>query len=289
MQLDLFSHSRDVMLRNDVVAALRERDCSAVRRAYAALAAEYPGDRVLAPARILLDRLATTPEPFADHAAAQQAVRRAESETFAAAVAVFGSEQAGPWMQPVWQTLAVAVARLSYRADAPEAYSAHMLIRAARWAEAASALERIESWRRIPQPLAWMAEVQFRLRGLDVAWPLLAELAWRDPVRFAALAERLAAPALVRLLRDYEREFSAAGEGGYAWFPAWALIAEPRLDGVLRAAETPERTPPEQACRTVVELLSLERQGRHRDIVEQRRRLRLLHADLFAYYMQTRS
>jgi hypothetical protein len=289
MQLDLFSDSRDVMLRNDVVAALRERDCSAGGRAHAALAVEYPDDRMLAPARILLDCLATTPDPFADHAEALQAVRRAESETFAAAVAVFGSEQAGPWMQPVWHTLAVAVAHLSYRADAPEAYSAHMLIRAGRWAEAASALERIESWRRIPQPLAWMAEVQFRLHGLDVAWPLLAELAWRDPARFAALAEQLPAPALVRLLRDYGREFSAAGEGGYAWFPAWALIAEPRLDGVLRTAQTPERTIPEQACRTVVELLSLERQGRHRDIVEQRRRLRMLHAELFAYYMQTRS
>ena len=31
MQLDIFSHSRDVMLRNDVVAALERRDASQIK------------------------------------------------------------------------------------------------------------------------------------------------------------------------------------------------------------------------------------------------------------------
>lgn len=289
MQLDLFSHSRDVMLRNDVVQALRARDLPAGRRAHAVLAAEYPQDYVLAAASVLLDGLGANPGPFADHTAAIQAVRQAESETLGAAVAIFGTEQAEQWMVPIWQVLAAAAKGLSYRADAPEAHSAYMLVRARRWPEAESAVSRIESWRRIPAPLAWMAEARFGLRGLDVAWPLLAELAWRDPGRFAVLAARLAAPALTRLLREFERDFADAGEAGHAWFPAWALIAEPRLEAVLRSAETPERTGAEQACGTIVQLLSLERQGRHREIVELRKNLRALHADLFAYYMRTRS
>ena len=42
MQLDLFTHTRDVGLRNDAIAALRTRNADAARKALAALAAEYP-------------------------------------------------------------------------------------------------------------------------------------------------------------------------------------------------------------------------------------------------------
>ena len=41
MQLDIFEHSRDVVLRNAAIDALRERDTGASAQAVAALAAEY--------------------------------------------------------------------------------------------------------------------------------------------------------------------------------------------------------------------------------------------------------
>ena len=54
-------------------------------------------------------------------------------------------------------------------------------LRAGDFAAAADAVARIESWRRIPAPLAWMAEARYRLDGLDAHWGLLAELAWLAP------------------------------------------------------------------------------------------------------------
>lgn len=42
MQLDLFDHSRDLMLRNDVLDALLRHDAAAARAALALLAGEPP-------------------------------------------------------------------------------------------------------------------------------------------------------------------------------------------------------------------------------------------------------
>ena len=42
MQLDIFEHSRDVMLKNDVVGALERRDATGARTNRAALFREYP-------------------------------------------------------------------------------------------------------------------------------------------------------------------------------------------------------------------------------------------------------
>lgn len=42
MQLDIFEHSRDVMLKNDVVQAMERRDIAAALQTRAVLAQEYP-------------------------------------------------------------------------------------------------------------------------------------------------------------------------------------------------------------------------------------------------------
>ena len=69
------------------------------------------------------------------------------------------------------------------------------------WAAAADAVGRIESWWRIPAPLAWMTEARHRMDGLDAAWPLLVELAWLAPKRFDALARSLADASLESSIR----------------------------------------------------------------------------------------
>ena len=56
MQLDLFEHGRDVVLRNAAIDALRARDTGACAQAVAALAAEYCADPLL-PAFSLLREL----------------------------------------------------------------------------------------------------------------------------------------------------------------------------------------------------------------------------------------
>ncbi|NDZ17898.1 hypothetical protein C7T35_08995 [Variovorax sp. WS11] len=53
MQLDIFEHSREVMLRNDAVHALEQRDASAALQAYQPLSREYPADASLPALRVL--------------------------------------------------------------------------------------------------------------------------------------------------------------------------------------------------------------------------------------------
>jgi hypothetical protein len=115
VQLDLFAHSRDVMLRNDVIAALRGRDAVAGRERLAVLRAEYPEDALLAPATVLLESMSAPHQRFADHDAAAGALRAMEAAV-SCAERVFGSEEALAWLAPAWTSLAHAAAELPYRA-----------------------------------------------------------------------------------------------------------------------------------------------------------------------------
>ncbi len=289
MQLDLFAHSRDVMLRNDLVEALRARDLPAGRKARARLAAACPQDALLAPAESLLAQLGHRIRPFTEPLAASRAVAHIDGEIRRAAVQVFGPGKGDEWLAPLWLAMGDAVAALPFHPEVPAAYAAGLLIRARQWHRAREALEAIPSWRRIPHPLAWMSEIAFELEGLDAAWPLLAELAWLDPARFAALARHLAAPPLARLLREFDRDLVTDDDAELAWFPAWALVADPELADVLRSAHTPAQSPPEQAAHAVMQLLALERQGRHQEVVARRKLLRALNEALFERYMATRA
>ena len=233
MQLDLFAHSRDVMLRNDVIASLRRRDAAAGRQDLAVLRAEYPGDSFLAPANALLDVLAVPCERFLDHDTAADALRAMDA-VVTSANRVFGTEEARDWLAPVWRSLAHAAKGLSFDAGKPQTHAASMLLQGSDWAAAEEQVASIASWRRISAPLAWMAEARFGQGGLDTAWCLLVELAWIDASAFSTLARRLEAPPLQKLLDDFDVGFEAGGEADPAWFPAWALIVEPGLAAVFR-------------------------------------------------------
>jgi hypothetical protein len=103
------------------------------------------------------------------------------------------------------------------------------------------------------------------------------------------LTKRLADPLLQRLRRSFDADFEGQGDvGDLAWLPAWCLTERPDLAGPLAAAQPALQTPPERAMRTLLELLGLERQGRHRELIEHRKTLRGLHASLYAAYMRSR-
>jgi hypothetical protein len=288
MQLDLFAHSRDVMLRNDVIAALRKGDRNAAQEAWAVLSAEYPRDDLLAPLQALSNILAAPWQSFSDHDGAADALRIMDTAIVPSAILVFGPKGAGDWLGPMWRSLASAAAGLSYNAERPRAHAAFMSLRGCDWAAAEARVATIPSWRRIPIPLAWMAEARLVHGGLDSAWCLLVELAWIHPSSFSALAPRLEAPVLRKLLDQFELVFEPDDESELAWFPAFVLIAEPALASAFRGAQACNDTAPERAARLIMELLTLERQGRHADIVAQRKRLRDTHSGLFARYMSTR-
>jgi hypothetical protein len=290
MQLDIFEHSRDLMLRNDVLHALERRDAASARTAWRRLEAEIPSDDALSALDLLVSTL-ECPEgpPFADPAEAAQALQRMQRDIEPAAQRLWGAQAGAAWLAPLWRQLAQRAARLGFRAGAAEAHAAALWLKAGDFAAAANAVQQIESWRRIPAPLAWMSEARFRLDGLDPCWGLLAELAWLAPQRFDALTRRLADPVLTRLRRHFDAEFE--GEGSAAdlvWFPAWMLCETPALARGLGQAQPGLQSPPERAMRLLLDLLHLERQGRQRDLLAQRRNLRDLQPVLYATYMKSR-
>lgn len=295
MQLDLFLHSREVILRNDALAAIQERYAQEGRAALAKLAAEYPGDTFLDPLEILLHAL----EYPARRCTSTDAVlaAKAQLETIVQPVAerLMPATQAGSWIAGEWETLAEAAAGLAYTPTAPSAYAAPLYLKAGVWTAAEAAVLAIPSWRRIPQPLAWMAESHLAQFGMADAWPLLIELAWLDPAAFDTLARHRKEPILERLLHNFDADFE--NETGNeqdshihptAWLPAWCLIVEPGLTPFLRQAQPGQGQNPERAARLLLDIHALEKQGAQSRLLEQRKSLRQLHPGLFARYMRTR-
>ena len=288
MQLDLFTHGRDIMLQNDVIAALRVRDAAAVRQAFAAFAAEFPHHEMLAPLTTLLNTVDTPAQRFADHDGAAAARHTVTTAVAPAAHTVFGNKDAAAWLAPLWLSLANAAAGLPFNAAKPDTHAACLLLQSGDWAAAEAAIAGIASWRRMPATLAWMAEARFYQGGLERAWPLLLELAWIDASTFSRVARQLQAPALHKLLKDFVLAFEEDDDPDPAWFPAWLLIATPAMASVMRETQTCNNHAPEQTARLIMALLILEKQGRHADLVAQRKRLRHLHAALYAIYMASR-
>jgi hypothetical protein len=290
MQLDIFEHSREVMLRNDVAQALECYDAAAARAAVDRLATEYLLDDSLPASRALLEAIDVGErEAFGDHAALRLA-RQALSESIRpAALRIFPDKAADAWLARQWQGLAQRAHLLAFNTQCPDDHAAPMWLNAREWKAAAQAVKTIESWRRIPVPLAWMVEARLHLLGLEATWPMLAELGWLSPLRLDDLGRRSPDPLLPQLMREFEAEFDGAGDASdLAWFAAWVLTQRPRLSEQLATAQASQHTPPEQAMRLLVELLGLERQGRHHDIIPRRKALRDLQPSLYAAYMGPR-
>jgi len=290
MQLDIFEHSREVMLRNDVVHALEQRDAQAARAAFDRLAQECPLDEIVPALRVLTETIESGDHStFGHHAALHAAWLALEDVVRPAALHTFGDPGAGKWLAALWKDLAQRAEALPFRAEHANEHAAALWLRAGEWHAAAQAVATIESWRRIPAPLAWMAEARLHHCGLQATWPMLAELAWLAPRRLAELVDRSPDPLLPQLVRRFEADFEGSGDGGdLAWFAAWVLTERPQLAEHLAATQASQHSPPEQAMRLLVELLGLERQGRHHDIIERRKSLRDLHPSLYAAYMTTR-
>jgi hypothetical protein len=290
MQLDIFQHSRDVMLRNELAQALQRGDAQAAGSARQALADEYPVDPALADASTLIDALTYfDTAPFTVPVQVQQARERVEKHVAPGARRQFGDAAADAWLSALWASLARRAAGLPYCRDDPESHCAALWLRAGDWNAAVEAVERIESWWRIPAPLAWMARARWQIAGFDLALLLLVELAWVSPRRFEELARGLEDRGLRALLRRFDADFEGSGDSDdAAWFPAWLLTEQPRLSEILIGARTSRGSLAEQGWQLMMTLLTLERQGRHAEVIEHRRRLKGLHEGLYRAYMKAR-
>jgi hypothetical protein len=134
-----------------------------------------------------------------------------------------------------------------------------------------------------------MAEARYRIDGLDAVWSLLAELAWLAPKRFDALAQGLGDTSLEHLRKRFDASFEGEGNvADLARFPAWLLTDTPALARFIGQAKPSLQEAAERAMRLLLDLLELERRGRHHDLVARRRELRGLNAALYASYTATR-
>ena len=295
-QLDLFEHSQDTMLCNDVLDALLRRDAVAAGQAHAALAALAPQHEALAPLGTLIAALVAAADtaPFSGTGEAARAGEQLERDVAPAARAQFGAASAARWLAPLWCRLAERAVALPFRAAQPDDHAVPLWLRSgdpAAARAAAQAVAGIESWWRQPVPLGWMAQARHATDGLDAVWPLLAELAWLAPARLDAVARACDDSLLGRLLRRFDDDFDPgppSGPDALAWFPAWLLIDQPALLPRLREARRGADGEPERCFRLLVELLGLERQGRHRELIDGRRRLRDRQPALYAAYMKSR-
>jgi hypothetical protein len=289
-QLDIFADSRDVMLRNDVLRALEQHDASAARTRWQALADAFPQDSFLPPLDVLTRALETrSSSPLPDHDSLAHERRLLAGDITSSARLAFGAAAAEAWLRPLWRGLTERGARLPFDAERADDHAAALYLLGGLWAEAAQAVESIESWRRIPAPLGWMTEALCRMERLDTCWALLAELAWLSPARLHALLRRLDDPLLKRLHKKFGATFEGSDDvADLAWFPAWVLIETPALAAHLALALPGQHSEAERAMRIVLELLGLERQGRQAELVQRRRMLRDLHAPLYRNYMATR-
>jgi hypothetical protein len=288
-QLDIFADSRDTMLRNDVLRALENRDSVDARRALLTLSGECPHDGWLKPLRQLVDFICREPGGAIRSHDELQRDHATLSEIELAARKVLPVDSVASWLAPSWADLARRADGLPFESSAAQGHAAPLWLNAGEWAAAERAVTGIESWRRIPAPLGWMAEVRWRLAGLDAAWPLLAELAWLAPERFRRCTQRIHDPVLARLLARFNAEFE--GEGTVqddVWFPAWSLVHDNLLGPAMGLAQAGLHSRAERTFRAVLGLLALERRGAHRELVEARRTFRDLHGGLYASYMKTR-
>jgi hypothetical protein len=290
-QLDIFADSSDVILRNALVEALLRADVEASRSARQALAQELPHDPALASADLLLRCLADEAEGGDTVGPAAQIrthARALEAQAQPAAEALLRAAAAG-WMRERWARLAHRARGVAWRPDDADVHAAPLWLRAEDWNACERAVSGIESWRRIPRPLLWMAQARWRRDGGDAAWPFWAEALWLAPAPAWAAMAGFADRKLQAEAARFEAEFDdAADDTRAAWFPAWALVQQPLRAEVMHGVQPPADLPAAAAFTVVAALLRLERQGRHHDIVAQRARLRALSAHLFAAYMRTR-
>jgi hypothetical protein len=292
MQLDLFIHSADVALRNAVVEALRAHDTGSMRAALDRLRADFPDDGNLDGLEHLLSELSALSRTEPSATGIAQQLKRIETQLLPPLKALLGNKDAQCWIKPVYLDLARAAAGTPFSRSLSGSHAAALLLRAGALTEARVATAEIPSWRRIPEPLAWMTEIALRENKPAEFWPYLAELAWIAPTLFDALLAGLDArgtgTVVLRLYHDFGAEAEVDDEiDEAAWFPAWLLIEHPELLPFLRTAQQHNSRPARSAA-LLIDLLIGERQGAMPSLVDKRKHLRDLAPVLFRRYMARR-
>lgn len=289
-QLDLFLDSHAVVLANDAVRAIRERDGMRATRVAEELRVEAPDYPGLTSLETLARFLAQWHPSARDAATIVSIVRVLEDEIAPAAGAALG-DGANDVVAPFFRDLAEASRGIDYDRSHAKAHRAWLSLRCGDWAAAEEAALAIPGADNIPDALHWLTVARHRQQGLSAARATLFALAWHEPGRLAEVIEELHDETL-------ERDFTAFHDSCEwpntspadlpAWFPAWYVLEHPvaaaDVDHGKRSGAAPSRS-----ARLLARMLDIERQGEWKRLVALREELRSASEDLFSLYMARRA
>ena len=289
-QLDLFEHSRAVVLANGVIDALLARDAALATERFNSLCIEEPGHRAREALQTLCRALDEWPRPSANPAEIAEAVRWLDAKPHPAALAVMG-DQAANFMRPFWRELASAAGPHAYDSAFPQSYGASLYLRCGDAVAAATAAQAVPNCDGNDDALHWIAVARYRAEGFDACRAPLMRLALLAPKRLPALLAEIDEPLLNRDWRAFQSDChwldSEDGTAG-SWYPAWHLVEHPGMEIEIGELAT---LPATRAAQTFVEirrLLSLEKRGYSAPLISARIRLRELSREVFALYMARR-
>ncbi len=289
-QLDLFVHSRAVVLANDVIAALLARDVVSAAECLDRLRAEEPGHRVRKELETLCHTLAEWPLPSVKPVEIAEAIRQLEADAHPAALAAIG-EKAAQFMRPFWRDLAQAARPHAYDAAFPQSFSAALYLRCGDAEAAAAAAQAVARHDDNVDALYWLAVARYRIDGLAACRIPLMRLALLGPER---LPEALSEIDDALLNRDWHAFHAAChwldpeNQTAGAWFPAWHLVEHPGIRIDCGDSKTLPATRAAQTFIAITRLLEIEKHGYSTALVSARSRLRDLDPDMFTFYMARR-
>jgi hypothetical protein len=289
-QLDLFAHSRTVMLLNDLIDSVLERDAAGVRKLLELLGAEAPGHPALYSFGALREALECWPASTDRPGDTARIVDWLDSEVARAAASALGSA-ASTFMRSLWHELAVAVAAQPYDPTHPRSHFAYCYLRAGDAQAALQALATIEEHDLDPFVLQCVILARYGASGWHACRSPFFTLALTAPQHLPPTLTTLSDPSLHA---DWERFWTDCiwldqrDEMAGAWFPAWYLIehAATRMAGVVTGEESD--APWARAFRAMRVLLVLERNGYAAPLVAARTELRRIDTRLFEHYMSRR-
>ena len=281
-QLDLFIDSAQTAAVNALLDALAARDPGKAQRALERLVRidRDHGQRIHA---IALIAALEAPAPDGPKPGLER-LERMEREWLPAASALLGARRRD-FLAPLWRDIGRALDPAPFDPHRPERHASRAYREGLDWERLRRSVLAVPGYGREPVLLTRLAEAEWRLRNRARAvesWFALCRLA---PEAFERLIEAPDFPDWA--LRTGWREAleqDAEPEMTPAWFPAWMLLEEPGLAGVLESRHSDDD--PSRAFDLVIALLA------HPDPdergIELRRVLQSIHPGLLARYLAKR-
>ena len=281
-QLDLFLDSAQTAAVNELLDALTARDAVGARRALDRLVRLDRDHGQRFHAAKLISAL-EAPAPEGARLGVEQ-LERMEREWAPAASALLGARRRD-FLAPLWRDIGLALDPIPFNPGNPGRHASRAYREGLDWEGMRRSVLAVPRYETEPVLLARLAEAHWRMRERARAietWFALCRVA---PEEFARLIEAPDFPDwTLRTAWRVAVESALELEMTPAWFPAWALLEEPGLAGVVAPRRTDDD--PSRAFDAVVALLA------HPDPdergIELRRALQDIHPGLLKRFLEKR-